>query len=234
MVDVTEAATPEGNAHHESSTSPPNNKKRQIDDINGNIHHQTNNNKRRKKNNNKKKTKKNKNQHNHQKKKHSSNNWIENCSESIHRIPSDCTAPLSCVITRVEIEEEPLLPKGGAVVKESIDADGNALAASTSSCSTDANTENADKDTLEKTTTSATHKDKDEAEDSGEKIEGVFTNNIAGPSMDFLSKYAKKVPWKVPSTIQVKDEEKKLFIPVKRHASATGPTKVCLMANNLY
>ncbi len=55
-------------------------------------------------------------------------------------------------------------------------------------------------------------------------------SNIARPSTSFLLQYAReKVPFEVPSIIQgdVDDaEEKRLFIPVKRHASAIGPTKV--------
>ena len=35
-----------------------------------------------------------------------------------------------------------------------------------------------------------------------------------------------KVPWKLITSIHVNNEEKRLFIPVKRHASAVGPTKV--------
>ncbi|KAL9184346.1 hypothetical protein ACHAXT_002432 [Thalassiosira profunda] len=65
--------------------------------------------KRRKKN---KKSKNNKGQQNAQKKPKRKHNWIESCSDSIHRIPAGSAAPLTCIVTRVEIDEEPLLPKG--------------------------------------------------------------------------------------------------------------------------
>jgi hypothetical protein len=65
-----------------------------------------------------KKCKNSKSHHNSKCNNHSikkKSNWIENCSETIHRIPTNCQAPLTCVITRVEIDDEPLLPKGGGV-----------------------------------------------------------------------------------------------------------------------
>ena len=38
--------------------------------------------------------------------------------------------------------------------------------------------------------------------------------------------------WKISHVLQVGAEEKKVFIPVKRHASAVGPTKVRLPYSN--
>lgn len=49
--------------------------------------------------------------------------------------------------------------------------------------------------------------------------------NIARPSLQFLTQYAKeKSPWKMQRTIQENEERKKLFIPVKRCSSANGET----------
>lgn len=57
-------------------------------------------------------------------------------------------------------------------------------------------------------------------------------SNIARPSASFLLQYSRnKVPFQLPSTVLVGEdtkEEKRLFIPVKRHVSATGPSKVRL------
>ena len=78
----------------------------------------TNNNKRRKHKKGGNKNKKNKQHHNNNKQKR---NWIESCSDSINRIPTNCVAPLTCVITRSEIEEEPLLPN------QQVNGDGSGL-----------------------------------------------------------------------------------------------------------
>jgi hypothetical protein len=54
-------------------------------------------------------------------------------------------------------------------------------------------------------------------------------SNIAWPSTSFLLQYAReRVPFEVLSTIRGDGDaqEKRIFIPVKRHASAIGPTKV--------
>mmetsp|Transcript_32299 Transcript_32299/g.65956 ORF Transcript_32299/g.65956 Transcript_32299/m.65956 type:complete len:543 (-) Transcript_32299:1748-3376(-) len=68
-------------------------------------------------NDNKRRRKKKKKNINHIKKHvKRKKNWIESCSESIHRIPTAAIAPLTCVVTRVELEEKPLLP--GLVLKE--------------------------------------------------------------------------------------------------------------------
>jgi hypothetical protein len=57
-------------------------------------------------------------------------------------------------------------------------------------------------------------------------------SNIARPSASFLLQYSRnKVPFQLPSTVLVGEDtkqEKRLFIPVKRHVSATGPSKVRL------
>jgi len=170
------------------------------------------NNKRRKKY--KKKKNKGKQQHNnnskskkqqqHAKYVKKQQNWIESCSESIHRIPANCVAPLTCIITRVEIEEEPLLPKGK--IDESI--------ADTNTSSSDGGKE--DKSTYDIKPSSI------EAEVEAEKQQQA---NIARPTHAFLSQYSKnREPWKISSTMQVDNEKKKIFIPVKRHSSTVGPT----------
>ena len=57
-------------------------------------------------------------------------------------------------------------------------------------------------------------------------VEKQKPNNIARPTEAFLSQYSKnREPWKVSSTIQVNNEERKIFIPVKRHSSTVGPTE---------
>jgi len=165
------------------------------------------NNKRRKKN----KKKKNKgNQHNNKSKKQQQHakyikkqhNWIESCSESINRIPANCVAPLTCIVTRVEIEEEALLPKGKVDnTKDTSRSDGGKVDKSN------------DDNKL-----SSTQVEVD--------LEKQQRNNIARPTYEFLSQYSKnRKPWKISSTIQVDNEEKKIFIPVKRHSSTVGPTE---------
>mmetsp|Transcript_12344 Transcript_12344/g.18960 ORF Transcript_12344/g.18960 Transcript_12344/m.18960 type:complete len:559 (+) Transcript_12344:215-1891(+) len=138
-------------------------------------------------------------------------NWIENCSESISRIPSNCAAPVTCVITRVEIEEEPLMPKQVVDdVTQSEDTKHHTLgkeddgAVAEIDCSS--NNEPAESSTM-----------------PIEKSE----NNIARLSKSFVDTLSQepKQPWEIATTVQVDGEEKKLFIPVKRHASANGPTK---------
>ncbi|KAL7525815.1 hypothetical protein ACHAXR_003975 [Thalassiosira sp. AJA248-18] len=175
--------------------------------------------KRRKKNKKHKKAPQNKN---NQAKHKKQNNWVENCSESIHRIPSFCVAPLTCVITRVEIEEEPLLPKGLAGGSEK-DMSGEDCTAS------DGKVDNADVKTDAQVPST-----KEEYQTAVASADDKITtpleldrkiSNVAGLSTAFLSQYAKKVSWKASSSVQKNDEEKKLFIPVKRHVSAIGPTK---------
>ena len=138
-------------------------------------------------------------------------NWIENCSESISRIPSNCAAPVTCVITRVEIEEEPLMPKQVVDdVTQSEDTKHHTLgkeedgAVAEIDCSSN----------------------NEPAESSTMPIE-KSANNIARLSKSFVDTLSQepKQPWKTATTVQVNGEEKKLFIPVKRHASANGPTK---------
>ena len=50
-------------------------------------------------------------------------NWIESCSESAHRIPSNCVAPICCVVTRSELVEDRLLP--GVMVGDDSKKPGN-------------------------------------------------------------------------------------------------------------
>lgn len=63
---------------------------------------------------------------------------------------------------------------------------------------------------------------------STKKSFGHRMSNIALPSASFLLQYTREnIPFQLPSTVQGDDtEEKRLFIPVKRHVSAIGPTKV--------
>jgi len=131
-------------------------------------------------------------------------NWIESCSESIHRIPANCVAPLTCIVTRVEIEEEALLPKGK--VDTSID------------------------NTSSGVNSGKVGKSNDIIKPSSIQVETDAKkqqpNNIARPTQAFLSQYSKnREPWKILSTMQVDNEEKKVFIPVKRHSSTVGPTE---------
>jgi len=184
-------------------TSSPSNKRKRSDgdDQTGNAKTNNNNNKRRKK----KKGGGGKKQHHNKQKR----NWIESCSESITRIPSNCAAPVTCVITRSEIEEEPLLPKpvGDDVTqsedtKHTLDRDGDG--ADEVDCSSN-------NEPTESNTSSIEHP----------------ANNIATLSKSFVDTLSKepKQPWKIATTLQVNGEEKKLFIPVQRHASTNGPTK---------
>jgi hypothetical protein len=67
-------------------------------------------------NKHRKKNKNSKSHHNSKSNNHTiknKSNWIENCSQTLHRIPTNCQALLTCVITRVATDKEPLLPKGG-------------------------------------------------------------------------------------------------------------------------
>ena len=171
-----------------------------------------NNNKRRKNTKGGKNNKKQQQHHNYNKQKR---NWIESCSDSINRIPSNCVAPLTCVITRSEIEEEPLLPNqqvnGGC--------DGSV-----------AHSEN-------KITTNTLHDVGDYTDVTNTEIKenSLSTdhsrNNIAKLSKSYVDALLKepRQPWKVATTVKDDDDngagEKKLFIPVQRHPSAIGPTK---------
>ncbi|KAL7527319.1 hypothetical protein ACHAWF_002133 [Thalassiosira exigua] len=194
--------------------SPPSKKRRLDEDRN----HNQQSNKRRKK----KKGKKNKahpskgNSAKHPQKRR--NNWVEYCTESYQRIPSNCAAPLRCFITRVEIDEEPLLPKGVA----------GASAGSLVDCTSVDGKET--KDDVETHPTSTQERKSvlsSPCATTTKLIEGGGGRpNIAGPSITFLSSHStSKVPWQVASKIKVNGEEKKLFIPVERHSSAKGPTK---------
>ena len=171
----------------------------------------TNNNKRRKnkkggKNNNKKKQ--------HHKNNKQKRNWIESCSDSINRIPSNCMAPLTCVITRSEIEEEPLLPNQqvnggvdtGAVVRNE-----------------NVPTKTLDQDVGDTDVSTTEAKENSLSTDHSR-------NNIAILSKSYVDALLKesRQPWKEATTVKDDDngtEEKKLFIPVQRHHSAIGPTK---------
>jgi len=186
-------------------TSSPSNKRKRSDgeDQTGNAKTNSNNNKRRKK---KKGGGGGKKQHHNKQKR----NWIESCSESISRIPSNCVAPVTCVITRSEIEEEPLLPKQvGDDMTQSEDTK---------------HTLDRDDDGADKIDCSSSNNEPTESNTSS--IEHP-ANNIATLSKSFVDTLSKEPiqPWKIATTLQVNGEEKKLFIPVQRHASTNGPTK---------
>lgn len=225
----------DNNANKQPTVTDPSsssNNKRKSNDNNNHNQNQSQSNKRRKNNKNKNKNKgkgpnnnnNNKNNNNKQHKKW--NNWIENCSDSVHRIPTNCVAPLTCVVTRVEIDEEPLVPKGGD------DNDGGRSAVKEKEQKSENDGTKGDKDDAPESSTSthqaaaaAVSADNDDASNPTTRNKKEIPN-IAGPTFDFISQYGKdKVPWKIPSTVKVNDEEKKLFISVKRHSSATGPTK---------
>ncbi|EJK57228.1 hypothetical protein THAOC_22751 [Thalassiosira oceanica] len=179
-------------------------KKRKVDEGNRDTHPHgqattaagaPNNNKRRKKNNKKKSKPANK----HAKNRHAKNNqrnWIESCGESVNRVPANCTAPLTCLITRVEIDEEPLLPKKRK---------GNGH--------------------LAPYTKGGTVVNEDDGPKSEKNPNSTESTRIAKPSDSFLAQYMKKPTWQLPSSIVKGNEDKKLFIPVKRHESSKGSTK---------
>jgi hypothetical protein len=219
----------------------------------GHNHHQQqhqSSNKRRKKNNksNNSKSHHNSKCNNHAIKKKS--NWIENCSETIHRIPTNCQAPLTCVITRAETDEEPLLPKGvginfhneevGLTAKneENLKKEKFALdearkggrVSPVNECTTmvyDGGNEEKKMGIMHQAG----------AGDSTDVTNATTVNdnqiNIAGPSASFFAQYVKEreitLKGVLSSTavqLDMGKETEKLFIPVKRHVSAIGPTKV--------
>ncbi len=196
-----------------------------------------------------KKNKNSKSHHNSKSNNHAiknKSNWIENCSETIHRIPTNCQAPLTCVITRVETDEVALLPEGGG---GEINFHNEKVGRTTE------NEENVAKDKLlleeaRKGGQDASDEWLTMGDDGGneEKKVGVgqvgacdstdVTNattvndeniNIVGPSASFFAWYVKEkeiaLKGVLSSTAKGKETEK-LFIPVKRHVSAIGPTKV--------
>jgi hypothetical protein len=199
----------------------------------GHNHHQQqhqSSNKRRKKNN-----KSNNSKSHHAIKKKS--NWIENCSETIHRIPTNCQAPLTCVITRAETDEEPLLPKGVGINFHNEEVGLTAK-----------NEENFKKEkfALDEARKGGRVSPVNECTtmvyDGGAGDSTDVTNattvsdnkiNIARPSASFVAQYVKEreitLKGVLSSTavrLDMGKETEKLFIPVKRHVSAIGPTKV--------
>jgi hypothetical protein len=212
---VTAAAT----VASESST-----KRKFVDDV-GRHHHQ-----RHQQQSAKKRRKKNMNGKSYRNSGKNKNNWIENCSETIHRIPKNCQAPLTCVITRVEVDEEPILEeKGGS---EDNVAFGDAINARWDEPAVDKCTTMGDDDgNLEKKAGVVVADDTPTPTNAKQSIRK--SSNIAKPSESFFSWYVreKEVSLKgaVSSTTPHNDERKeakKLFIPVKRHGSVIGPTKV--------
>lgn len=117
-------------------------------------------------------------------------NWIESCSESINRIPSNCAAPVTCVITRSEIEEEIPRPKQQI----------NGVRGDDTTRIENINT-------------------LDHGEDQSTNVTATLTKSF----VDALSKEPKQQSESATAD-KVAGKEKKLFIPVQRHASANGPT----------
>ena len=146
-------------------------------------------------------------QHSHNKQKR---NWIESCSESVSRLPSNCAAPVTCVITRSEIEEEPLLPKQCNDVTQGENTK-HALANKE-----DDDNAPADPDI------SINELQDDNVSPIDHSVPNIAT--LSKTCADSFTKEAKQ-PWKIATTINIDGEEKKIFIPVKRHASACGPSK---------
>jgi hypothetical protein len=137
-----------------------------------------------------KKQKNSKNNHHHTTRKR----WIEFCSETIHHIPANCLAPLTCVVTRIEIDEK---------------------------------TKN---DIIAGTTKTAV------SVEVSSKINGHISN-IARPS-SLLTQYANEKKLSSMTTTQintdVEDERQNVFIPVKRHSSAIGQSKVSKKMCNIF
>jgi hypothetical protein len=156
-------------------------------------------------------------------------NWIESCSESIHRIPVDSTAPICCIVTRVELEEERLLPK---VVLSAKEVDVNDL---------DSGHDDDDAHQNEKCVSGSSkavvvqgdevHADdsvkialNDGADDSTRQHEPQTQADGNGTSQIIAT--LKTDPVDSDAPFRMNGEEKKIFIPVKRDASAIGPTQV--------
>jgi hypothetical protein len=179
---------------------------------------QQSSNKRRKKN------KKSKPHHN------SINNWIENCSETMHRIPSNRQAPLTCVITRVEIDEEPIHPndeKAGRATrneenaKEEYIKSGDARKGGRHASVNECTTMGCDNGNEEKKMAVIRQADVGDSTDVTNTTTSIF--NIARPSTSFLARYVQE---KEIKTVDKGKEAMHPFIPVKRHISAIGPTEV--------
>ena len=137
-----------------------------------------------------KKQKNSKNNHHHTTRKR----WIETCSETILHIPAKCLAPLTCVVTRIEID-----PKNDAIAG---------------------------------TTKTAVSVEVSSKINGNENI-----SNIARPS-SLLTQYANEKKLSSMTTTQintdVEDERQKVFIPVKRHSSAIGQSKVSKLCNIIF
>ena len=148
----------------------------------GSHHHQHNHHQPKQQKKRQKKQKYSKNNHHTTRKR-----WIETCSETIHHIPANCLAPLTCVVTRIEIDEEPKKDDIAGMKKTAVELSSN-------------NT--------------------------------IFNGNIsntARPS-SLLTQYANEKMLSSTKTqvkhSDVENERQKVFIPVKRHSSVIGPSKV--------
>jgi hypothetical protein len=144
-------------------------------------------------------------------------NWIESCSESIHRIPSGCVVPIKCVVSRVELVEEALVPFGDG---EMVKCEGKETCGGEAEIEHDVNDTTAaaitDGSDAKKTAQPTSNKQKDASKIAPDRQIATLKLTQDAPETSFT----------LCNTIQVDDVEKKVFIPVKRHASAIGPTQV--------
>ena len=186
-------------------------------------------NKRKRNNNANKRRKKSKPNNPPQRKK----NWIESCSESINRIPVGSTAPICCVVSRIELEEVQLLPLGNCAAVEAGNGEANE-ALVTKVDAVEASTFGQEAPNKDDATQAD---DATEVTPSGHKSQDKVVAAAAHDTKDKPSKQiallktadASDAPFKICNTIQVNGEGKKIFIPVKRDASANGPTQVCCL-----
>ncbi|KAL7506487.1 hypothetical protein ACHAXN_004988 [Cyclotella atomus] len=153
-------------------------------------------------------------------------NWIESCSESIHRIPADSLSPISCVVTRVELEVERLSPQvvgGGVKEVDELDSGAHQLNGCEDSVSNAEQDDEVNNDTVKKVSNDGA----DESSTGKHETQSQADANII-PSRQIATlktNASDDAPFRISNTIQVNGIEKKIFIPVKRDASAIGPTQ---------
>jgi trimethylguanosine synthase len=148
-------------------------------------------------------------------------NWIETCTESINRIPAGCAAPLTCVVTRCELEEEALLPSVICNEQSIVEQCSKSHEAQVTS-----NGESQDDDRVDEPKKQPSELNASESLSNStvpdESIRIATAKTLDQAALDELL----DKPWRISNTIQINGEEKNLFIPVKRDASAVGPTQV--------
>lgn len=218
--------------HNNTNTQQSNNS-------NGGVNNDNNkrNKKKRKKNNNPNQSNKpnkstNNNNNHHKKKKQQQQhkrkrNWIENCSESINRIPINSIAPLVCVVSRVELEEEPLLPTGGVKQKKMMSGDGDGGTGGGGGGTVDGTKGDDEAVVVSVDTEEEGMVDEPRADVSNDKFETAVqsTTETSKHLASNTSFTTPCTPWKVATTINVDGKDQKIFVPVKRHPSSIGPTK---------